>query len=368
MAKSDNSPIRVAFCWTNISGYMAACWRAMAARGEVDLRVMAYRVGSDSNSEFSDAIMEGIPCRLLDQRERLDAGLIEAWVVEQDPDVIVTTGWWQKNYRRLVKSPKLKGKAFITGLDSPWRTPLQYINRIRVGGYMRRLDRVVVSGERAWQHARNIGVPEHRIGRGQYGVDWMALGPVESARAAGAWPRRFLFAGRYVREKGIDVLLSGYAAYRKSVDDPWPLDCCGMGPLAAQLQGVAGVTDLGFVQPGDMATRWQAAGAFVIPSRFDPWPLALVEAASAGLPIIGSEACGSAVEVLRQDYNGLRIPTGNARAFADALLAMHRRHADLPLWGKRSRGLAAPYSAETWAQRWLGHLELALNERAERTR
>ncbi|HEY5550746.1 MAG TPA: glycosyltransferase family 4 protein, partial [Opitutaceae bacterium] len=277
--------------------------------------------------------MSDLRCRLLDEDERLDPALIESWVVEQEPDVIVTTGWWQKNYRRLATAPRLRGKAFITSLDTPWRTPLQYLNRIRVGGYMRRLDRVVVAGERAWRHARNIGVPEHRIGRGQYGLDWAGLGPVATARTEGEWPRRFLFAGRYVREKGIDVLMQGYSAYRGSVEDPWPLECCGMGPLAVRLAGREGVTDLGFVQPNDMPTHWLRAGAFVIPSRFDPWPLALVEAASSGLPIIATEACGSAVEVLRHDHNGLRIPAGNAHSLAAAMVAMHRGHAVLSVWG-----------------------------------
>jgi hypothetical protein len=196
----NDRPIRVVFCWTNISGYMAACWRELAARSEVDLRVMAYRSGGDSNSQFADATMHGIPCRLLDGNERSNAALIEEWVFEQDADVVVTTGWWQNNLRRLASAPRLRGKAFITGVDTPWRTPLQYFNRIRVGGYLRRLDRVVVAGERAWRHVRNLGVPEHRIGRGQYGVDWKSLGAVASERTAGNWPRRFLFAGRYVRE------------------------------------------------------------------------------------------------------------------------------------------------------------------------
>ncbi|HUG13240.1 MAG TPA: glycosyltransferase family 4 protein [Opitutaceae bacterium] len=364
----SDRPIRVAFCWTNISGYMAACWRALAARGEVDLRVMAYRAGGSSNSGFSEEIMTGIRCRLLDAQERLDPTLIEDWVVAQEPDVVVTTGWWQKNLRRLATAPRLRGRAFITGLDTPWRTPLQYFNRIRVGGYMRRLDRVVVAGERAWQHARNLGVPEHRIGRGQYGVDWTGLGDAVAERSKAPWPGRFLFVGRYVREKGIDVLLDGYASYRDSVDNPWPLDCCGMGPLSAQLRGAAGVTDLGFVQPSEMRTQWQVAGAFVIPSRFDPWPLALVEAAASGLPIIASEACGSSVEVLRHDYNGLRVPTGDPHALAAAMISLHRRHGDLPLWGQRSRELAAPYSAEAWTEKWMGHIRTALEERAGRTR
>ena len=79
----NDRPIRVVFCWTNLSGYMAACWRALVARGGVDLRVMAYRAGGGSNSEFSEEIMTGIRCRLLDAEERLARAFIEDWVLEQ---------------------------------------------------------------------------------------------------------------------------------------------------------------------------------------------------------------------------------------------------------------------------------------------
>jgi glycosyltransferase involved in cell wall biosynthesis len=312
--------------------------------------------------------MSGLRCRLLDEHERLDSKLIEDWLVEQDPDVVVTTGWWQRNYRRLESAPRLRGKAFITGVDTPWRTPLQFLNRIRVGSYLRRLDRLVVAGERAWKHVRKLGVPEHRIGRGQYGVDWSSLGVVAAERARGNWPRRFLYAGRYVREKGVDVLVKGYAAYCESVVDPWPLDCCGMGPLATSLAGREGVTDSGFVQPAEMKWHWRKAGAFVIPSRFDPWPLALVEAAASGLPVIASDACGSADEVLRRGSSGLVVPAGSARALAVAMAALHQRHAELPAWGNRSRALAASYSAEAWAGNWIGHIRAALAERAARKR
>ena len=58
-------------------------------------------------------------------------------------------------------------------------------------------------------------------------------------------------------------------------------------------------TDRGFVQPADQAAIWAEHGAFALASRYDPWPLVIVEACAAGLPVIHSEACGSAVELVR---------------------------------------------------------------------
>jgi glycosyltransferase involved in cell wall biosynthesis len=162
--------------------------------------------------------------------------------------------------------------------------------------------------------------------------------------------------------------MKGYGAYRDSVVYPWPLDCCGMGPLASMLAGREGVTDSGFVQPAEMKRHWRKAGAFVIPSRFDPWPLALVEAAASGLPVIASDACGSADEVLRRGSSGLVVPAGSARALAVAMAAIQQRHGELPAWGNRSRAFAAPFSAETWAGNWIGHIRATLDERATRNR
>ena len=101
-----------------------------------------------------------------------------------------------------------------------------------------------------------------------------------------------------------------------------------------------------------MAEVWAEAGVFVLPSRFDPWPLALVEAAAAGLPVICSDACGSAVEIVRSGYNGVRVADENTEALASALARIHDTHDALPEWGRRAQQFAMPYSAEQWAERW----------------
>lgn len=345
--------MRIVFLWTTLSGYMAACWRELAKRPEVELYVIAYRASAASNTDFDASLLAGIPHRLLDEVERADVPALLRHVVEHKPDVIATTGWWQKNLRAVVMAPELAHAKVVMGLDTPWRTPLQYLNRLRHWRYLRRLDGVVPAGERAWQHARNLGFPSEKIFRGQYGVDVSRLRPALAARAQGPWPRRFLFAGRYVEAKALDVLVAAYRLYRERVEEPWALRCCGRGPLGGLLAAVPGIEDAGFVQPADMIQHWVESGAFLIPSRFDPWPLALVEACAAGLPVIASEACGSAVECLRPQYNGLLVPAENVEALSRAMVELHDKAAQLPDWGRRSQTFAEAYSAEVWAERWL---------------
>ena len=342
--------MKITFCWSAISGYMAACWRELASRAGVRLHVIAHR---PTGSDFSASLMEGVSHRFLDEGEAADVARVEELVAETHPDVVAMTGWWLKPYRSLLLATRLGHAKFIMGIDSPWRTELQYLSRLRYWRYLNRVDQFFVTGERSWQYMKKLGVPPARISRGMYGVDAIQWSAVHHERAGRPWPRRFLFLGRYDREKAVDVLVAAYRQYRRRVAEPWQLMCCGQGRQRTSLEGVEGIEDLGFRQPAELGEIFLQAGVFVMPSRFDPWPLALVEACAAGLPVICSDACGSAVEHVRPLYNGFIVGTGSVEDLADALAEIHAIEPVLPEWGRRSHELAAAYSAEVWADRWI---------------
>jgi len=174
------------------------------------------------------------------------------------------------------------------------------------------------------------------------------------------WPRKFLYVGRYVHEKAIDVLQEGFLRYRKSVDDPWSLTCCGTGVLTKAIAAAPGVANIGFVQPAELPRIMLVHGAFVFVSRFEPWGVALAEAMASGLPAICSEACGASVELIRHLHNGLLIPTEDPSALAEAMLWMHSHHNRLPEMGRHAREFALPFAAEQWAQRWYDRLNRLL--------
>jgi glycosyltransferase involved in cell wall biosynthesis len=271
------------------------------------------------------------------------------------PEIVVIPGWLVPAYTKLAQSEELASVRLVMGMDTPWRGGArQHLARLWIGGYLRRMDRIVVPGERAWQYAVRLGVPETKIRRGLYGIDFEAFSSVYERRTDGGrnWPRQFLYVGRYVDVKGIDVLLEAYRRYRAQVREAWPLVCCGQGPLASQIAATEGVVDLGFQQPGQLMEIYAQSGVFVIASRHDPWPLVLVEACGSGLPVIHSEACGSAVEAVRSYYNGLHVATQNAEDLGRAMRWMHEHYEQLPEMGRRGQELARPFSAQMWALRW----------------
>jgi glycosyltransferase involved in cell wall biosynthesis len=347
--------MKVVICWSHVSGYMAACWRELTKREGVDLSVIAF--APEGDAAFSQAIMEGLSCELLDPIKRNDYSFVRERVVSERPDVVFIPGWLHPPYVALASDSALAKVKFGMGIDTSYTGSMrQLLARLKIGSLIDRMDLAVVAGERAFQLAKALKVPEVKILRGVYGYDDAPLAGIYDQRVAN-WPRSFLYVGRYVSDKAIDVLLDGYARYRLIANDPWPLTCCGTGASNMLVSKAEGVTNRGFVQPVDLPDVLREHGAFALVSRFEPWGVALAEAMASGLPAICSEGCGASVELMRHLYNGLLIPTDDAAALAGAMRWMHLNHDRLPEMGRHARQFAMPFAAERWAERWYERLK-----------
>jgi glycosyltransferase involved in cell wall biosynthesis len=346
--------MRVVICWTDLTGYMAACWRALAARPGIELLVLLYAPRAEAHQDFGESLLAGLQYRFLTPDQRADADFVRTTVAAHRPDVVVVPGWLDPSYSRLPWAPEFARTRFVMGIDNPWKGTLrQRLARLKVGRYVDRMDAVVPAGERAWQFARRLHVPERKIFRGVYGFDLPLFeGAYDRRVAAGPWPRRFLFMGRYVPLKGFDLLLPAYRAYRARVSDPWPFTFHGQGPLAQQIAAEPGAEDRGFCQPADQPAVMAQHGAFVIASWYEAWSVAVAEAMAAGLPAICTEEVGASVDLVRSYYTGLTVPTRDADAMTDALVWMHENYDRLPAMGRNARVFAAAHSATLWAERF----------------
>ena len=346
--------LRVVICWTEISGYTAACWGALAARPGVELSILAWPSSfSRSGTQFGRDLMAGLPVRFLEESEQQDVDLVGRLVTEHRPDIVLTGGWAERPYRSLVSNPKLLQSRIVLAMDSPWNgTFRQRFARVKIGRYIDRLDGIFVPGERGVVFAKHIGMPQARIFRGMLGFDYMQFEPALQRRAEAGWPKSFVYMGRYAPEKGLDVLTAGYARYRKGTPDPWPLHSYGSGPAEAMLKGHEGVTVHPWVQPADQPEMLMRHGVFVLTSHSEPWAIAVGEAMASGLPVICTETVGAVADLVRPYYNGLVVPTGDAAALARALAWMHEHHDRLPAMGAAAQQFAAPYAAPRWAERF----------------
>ncbi len=120
----------------------------------------------------------------------------------------------------------------------------------------------------------------------------------------------FLYVGRLAEEKNVFGLLQSWLAYRQS-GGTWPLVLVGGGPEAELLRNTAAesgfgayVTFPGLKNSRELLPFYAAAGCFVLPSTREPWGLVVNEAMAAGLPVLVSDRCGCAPDLVADAENG----------------------------------------------------------------
>ena len=138
------------------------------------------------------------------------------------------------------------------------------------------------------------------------------------------WPR-LLAVGRLSQEKGIDILLHALVRIRERHPQAH-LKIFGTGPeesalktLAAELKVEPAVTFCGYSD--ELTEAYAEASLFVLPSRYEGLPNALLEAAAAGLPIV-TTPCSGGVRELLEDAPGTWIADAiSSEALSEATLA-----------------------------------------------
>lgn len=166
-----------------------------------------------------------------------------------------------------------------------------------------------------------------------------------------AWPDSggrpvLLSAGRLDPQKDFATLLRALA--RLDADGrPCDLLILGEGRERPRLEALAAALGLaarvhlpGFSARAAAAMR--RADAYVLSSRFEGSPNALVEAMATGTPVVATDCRSGPREILRNGEFGPLVPVGDAAALADAIA----RTLATPTPAARLRRRAADYSVE----------------------
>lgn len=337
--------MKIAFLWTGLSGYTNACLKELAARQGVELLVACMRPQPDA--PFNMADFAWISRQYCYDREP-DAAQLQKMLADFQPDLLVFNSWHIPAFRRIATS--WRGRVpRVMGMDNQWLDkPKQYLGWLTRSVYIAPIaDFAFLPGDRQAKLARRLGFSQDRILYGMYSADVDAFNLPRPALP----PSSFVCVGRLDAMKGVPPLLEAYALYRdRTGPGAWPLTLCGTGPLLDRVAGRNGVTVLDFVQPADMPRVLNAQGCAIQPSLFEPWGVSIHEATAAGLPVICTHACGAAVHLVQDGYNGFIVDAGNIRQLADAM----GRYAALPAaqrerMGEASRLLARQFTPGRWA-------------------
>jgi glycosyltransferase involved in cell wall biosynthesis len=96
----------------------------------------------------------------------------------------------------------------------------------------------------------------------------------------------------------------------------------------------------------------KGADAFVLPSRRETFPLAILEAKEAGLPIISSDVDGCA-DALQNGKEGILVHSESAEGFAEAIDLLFSDEATRQKFARASAESAMQFSTKRMTERYL---------------
>ena len=343
LAEGSRTMKRVVIAWPGYTGYMGPCFKALSQICE--LRI--YIEPSKYEQQFDASSMAGVEFR------RVEAGRESAAVEDVRtfaPDLTMVCGWGTPMSSALARG-RISGLKVLE-FDMPWEWSFRkFAARWVLWPHLRHFDAAFVPGNRCARYARWLGFRGNRLALGANPSGWERFG--ETAFSSGEMPPGgFLFVGRFVAAKGLDVLLAAYAAYRQQSAEPWDLALVGCGDALPQ-KLPEGARVVGFVKPQDIPSVLRDHRCLVLPSRWEPWGVCAAEAMSAGLATILSSACGLVDDVRPT----LTVSPGDADALAGAMLRVSGLPPEeLKQEGARVRAAVEQFSAARWAQRVMGFL------------
>jgi glycosyltransferase involved in cell wall biosynthesis len=235
------------------------------------------------------------------------------------------------------------------------------------------------------EYLEQLGVPRNRIFLGYDVVDNEYFsrkadevrGQASEVRKKLGLPKRFFLASaRFIEKKNLPRLLEAYARYRELASnselrtpnsEPWHLVLLGDGALKFDLCRL--ISDLGlqpsvhlpgFKQYDELPVYYGLASAFIHASTTEQWGLVVNEAMASGLPVLVSNRCGCAVDLVKDGVNGFTFDPFNVEQLAQLMLRISDFRFPIFDFQKASREIISYWGPERFASGLQQAVEAAL--------
>jgi glycosyltransferase involved in cell wall biosynthesis len=176
-------------------------------------------------------------------------------------------------------------------------------------------------------------------------------------------PKNFIFVGRLIAAKNIDLLLKSFSKFKNQTPSAykWGLLILGEGNQKEELEKMTRdlkTPDIHFIagQPWYEVPKYLTlANILVLPSQSEPWGLVVNEAMLCGKPIIVSDACGSALDLVKG--NGLIFESGNEQALLSCMMKIAENEILEKAMGEESMQIIKKFSTEAVSLRIIDQLK-----------
>ena len=372
-------------CWqvVNVVHYHSARLRAFARRAGrrplfleltgLDVFTPLQHQSSESEAFDRHTLFPGRKFHQVSTRELREA--LRKCVSEVKPAALCVNGWGMRGSLEALRECVRLGipAVLMSESTSADRARYPYVEAIK-RRVVRLFSAALVGGRPHVEYATALGVPSARIFVGYDVVDNEHFAREASAARAGQFKLRqelglparyFLASCRFEEKKNLFRLLEAYAACAKAAGgSAWKLVVLGDGALKDQLlhaRSRLGVNDAvlfpGFRAYDELPKYYGLAQAFIHASTSEQWGLVVNEAMAAGLPVLVSDRCGCALDLVKEGHNGFKFDPYNIERLANLML----RISSIPEDERQAMGRASQEIISRWTPELFGeNLEKAV--------
>lgn len=239
---------------------------------------------------------------------------------EQDYDIIITTA--SLSLRLGMLAPRLNAKT-IGWQHNCFNGYLKVPNVVfwkqeaLLQEYLPKLDRyIVLSDYDRIDYKKILGI-----------VTEVKINPRSfvSEKKCNPASKRFLMATRFVYAKGLDLMMEAFEKFCKE-DDEWQLDIIGSGDLWNEIISDAKkrhiedrVNFVGYTNEPEK--YYLNSSVFLLPSRWEGWPMVIMEAFEFGLPVIAFHT-GAMDLIIDDGKTGFLPEAFDVDKFTEAMLKL----------------------------------------------
>ena len=217
---------------------------------------------------------------------------------------------------------------------------------------LRDASKVIALSEVEAEQYRRMGVPEEKIAIIPNGID---LSEYAELPPKGAFKKKFnvpedkkiiLYLGRIHKIKGIDLLVRAYAHLKNETNVKGVIlviagpDSGYLKEVKSLVQGLDVSNSVLFTGPlygRDKISAYVDSEVYVLPSRYEAFPMSVLEAYACGKPVIASKV-GGVMDLVIEGVTGLLFEPGDVTQLAKSiflLLDNHEKAEDMGMKGKQ---------------------------------
>lgn len=293
-----------------------------------------------------------------------------------DPAVVMIPGWGSKLALSCLAWCLEAGKPAVVGSDSTaWDSARHPVKEWIKGRLVHLFSAALVAGLPHRDYIVSLGMRPDQVVFGYDVVDnryfedktaEIRIQKLEFRRKYALPDSYFLASARFVEKKNLPRLIEAYASYRKAVNAsqagsdkpaaPWSLVLLGDGPQRPSLNSLLSERNLqdhvllpGFKQYAELPVYYGLASAFIHASTTEQWGLVVNEAMASRLPVLVSNRCGCAGDLVEEGVNGFTFDPCNVEELASRMLELSAAKSPLTAFGASSNRIISAWGLERFA-------------------